>query len=727
MKTIRQHLLVLLSIFPAISLADGELCEPARPAPGLADRQSWPTLPEDAIEITADQARVERDGHGLVSGNVRLRQNDIALLADQAEFDAARQRFSLSGNVVLVSPDLELHGKDARLSSRDQTLSFTGSEFVLPNGAGRGAASRLDTPGEGQIRMEDVSFTTCPVGDDDWLLEASEIRLDRERGSGHARHARLRLKGVPILYAPAFSFPLSNARKSGLLPPRVGQSSRAGTEIEVPLYVNLAPNYDFTFSPTWMSKRGVLYKEEFRYLSPLSNGAMELEYLPNDQVAGDDRILGRVRHQTRWSSGWWASVNAANVSDSHYFEDLGGSQSLSSQTQLERSLQLEYNGPNWSMLARIQDFQTLDDRIEDAQRPYKRMPQLLASGYWPDTVGGAAFRLDTELVHFDRNVGITGTRVNLTPELSLPLGQPSRYLTPTLAWEFTSYSLEGAAPGADTSPSRNTPIFSLDSGLMLERMTAGDRPLISTLEPRIQYVYIPYNNQDALPVFDTGEPDFNLVQLFRRDRFAGPDRVGDTNHLAMGLTARLIDPDNGRQYLAATVGGQYYFKEQRVGFERGGASGGSSSDLFAELNYGFFNRWNLAFGHQWEPEDKITRKTHVRVQYKPSDNRVVNLAYRFNRDTLEQTDLSLSWPVAQGWNAVGRWNYSLKDKSTLDNFVGLQYENCCWGISLVSRRYIAARTGERDSSIMLQLSFKGLSNVGSRVDKMLARGILGYE
>jgi len=352
---------------------------------------------------------------------------------------------------------------------------------------------------------------------------------------------------------------------------------------------------------------------------------------------------------------------------------------------------------------------------------------LMARGYWPDLMLGLSAGLDSELVRFERNLGVTGTRLNVAPRLSLPLGNPGIYLTPTLEWEFTGYTLENTLPGEETNPSRNTPIFSLDSGLVLDRYTGGKRNLISTLEPRMQYVYIPYKRQDDLPIFDTGVPDFNLVQLFRQDRFAGPDRVGDTNHLGAGLTSRLLDPDNGRQYLSATIGGQYYFENQRVTLPGVTPEERNSSDLFAELDFGFFNRWSLGLATQWQPTERVSQKNVVRIQYKPKDDRVINLGYRMQRDELEQTDLSFSWPVGQNWNAVGRWNYSLPDGKTLDSLVGLEYESCCWAIRLVTRRYIASRSGDRDSSIMLQFNFKGLSNLGSPVEKVLAMGILGYE
>jgi len=728
MKTIRQQILLVLLLCPALALADGGVCEvgPQEDDPVLRESEFWPTLPQDAVEITADYAEIQRSGEGKVSGNVRVRHNEQALLADEALFNSEDLSFTLSGNVRLISPTMELTGKDANILNSERRVQFSESEFIML-GVGRGSARHLDAPEKGMVQLEKVSFTTCPVGNDDWLLVADRISLDREQGTGVARGAKFRFKGVPILYSPYFSFPLSDARKSGILIPKVGTSSRTGTEIEVPFYLNLAPNYDFTFSPNWMSKRGVLLQNEFRYISKINQGKLDFDYLPDDKASGDSRKFARVFHQTRWAQGWWATLDATDVSDSAYFEDFGGNTSLTSQTQLERNLQLEYHGPNWSFLGRVQNYQTLDESITPDQQPYTRAPQLMARGYWPDVLMGLTLELDSELVRFERDVGVTGSRLNVVPQVSLPLGTSSMYLTPSIEWEFTGYALENIEPGANRNPVRDTPIFSIDSGVIFDRLIGGTHNLISTLEPRLQYVYIPYRNQDDLPVFDTGVPDVNLVQLFRRDRFAGPDRVGDTNHVTAGLTTRLLDPGSGRQYLAATIGGQIYFEDQIVTLPGILPGTTDSSDLFAKLDYGFFNRWNLGLETQWQPVDRVAQKNVARIQYNPGDRRVLNLAYRMQRDTLEQTDVSFSWPIGEKWNAVGRWNYSLMDNRTLDSLVGVEYESCCWAIRLVSRTYIATRAGQQDNSFMLQFNFKGLSSLGSQADRTLSKSILGYE
>jgi len=280
-------------------------------------------------------------------------------------------------------------------------------------------------------------------------------------------------------------------------------------------------------------------------------------------------------------------------------------------------------------------------------------------------------------------------------------------------------------PGDSTSLSRSVPISSVDTGLVLER-TMANAGRLQTIEPRLLYVNIPYRAQDELPVFDTIQPDLNLVQLYRKNRFLGVDRIGDTEQVSVGVTSRILDVGTGRELMTATIGQTRYFGDQQVTLPGIPVSTLERSDYIAELRFLLFRNVNFDLGHQWGTGDSGTTKSEARLQYRPADNKILNLSYRYRRDSLEQGDLSWSWPVAKRWNFVGRYNFSFRDQATLEQFFGLEYESCCWGLRLVSRRHISTRDGTRDSSFGLQLVLKGMTSVGTAADKLLERGILGY-
>jgi len=531
---------------------------------------------------------------------------------------------------------------------------------------------------------------------------------------------------VPILYLPYLSFPIGETRKSGILTPGIGNTGRSGTEFSVPIYWNIAPNYDALFTPRILTERGLQLNTRFRYMTPRNLGTARLEYLPNDNLLDEDRQLFSLRHRTLLDNGWRILVSGRDASDSQYFEDLGGSLSSASTTHLDRSIRFDYLGDTWKMLARFQDYQTIDPTILEENQPYQRLPQLVARGYWPDQWLGMNYRFDNELVYFEREVGVTGWRFDSMPQAELPLGNAGWFVTPGVAVEHTRYGLSGDPSFTDDRPTRTLPIASLDAGIVLERTVSNSRGWLHTIEPRMLYVHIPHREQSGLPVFDTITPDLNLIQLYRKNRFVGIDRVGDTDQLSIGLTSRVLESRSGKELISATIGQARYLSSRGVSLPGQQESLATSSDYIAEIGLHLYDKWNLSAGHQWSSGQGSTTQSQVRLQYRPERNKIINLEYRYRRGSLEQGDISWSWPLAEQWNFVGRYNYSLRDDTRLEQFFGLEYESCCWGFRLVSRRHISARDGTADSAIAFQLVLKGMSSVGDPADKLLERGILGY-
>jgi len=677
------------------------------------------------ISVSADDADLRRDGVSQLSGDVLISGPGRELRADSAAFDALTQRLRVDGAVVYRDGNLLVRSEDAGFDATAQVIDFRNATFSLPRRPARGGAGSLEVRGDRTIRLREVLYTTCPEGNQDWALRAGDIRLDADTGFGTARNVRIDFLGVPILYTPWITFPITDERKSGFLFPRVGRSERTGEDIAVPYYVNLAPNYDLLLEPRYMTRRGLMIGSEFRYLLRNSSGTAEIEYLPNDQVTGKSRRFSSLYHRSFLGDRWRATLDGADASDGRYFEDLAGGVTATSQTHLDRRLDIEYAGRALRFLARLQAYQTIDDTLLEEERPYRRLPQILLEGRWPDQLLGMDLTMNGELVNFDRSVGVTGWRMDVAPEISRRFGPPGLYLRPSLALQHTRYALDDLLPGQPSSPTRTLPISSLELGAIFERNT-GPGHLLQTLEPRAQFVHIPFRQQDALPIFDTIESDFDLVQLFRSDRYLGADRVGDTDQINLGLTTRVVDERSGRERLRVTLGQTYYTSSQAVALPGATPPSASSSEYIGELGLALADRWRIDLGHQWSSELSATSRSEARLQYRPGEDRVVNISYRFRRDALEQGDVSFSWPASERWSLVGRYNYSLRDNTTLDRFAGVQYRSCCFALRLVARRYISRRTGESDTAITLQIELQGLASVGDPADDFIERGIGGY-
>jgi len=688
--------------------------------------RSTAELAREPIEVSSDDARLGVDGDAQLAGNVVVTQGDRRITADSVAYDAAAGNLSVDGNVEYQDPLLTVRGSSGRYSATEGA-TFTGAEFLLPSRPARGTAGAMTLDTGGQIRLEAVTFTTCPLGDPAWQLRADRIDLDTTARNGVGRGTRVEFKGVPIFYTPWISFPLGTERKSGFLFPGAGYSSRSGAQLSVPWYWNIAPNRDLTFEPVYFARRGVDLAGDFRYLSRRSRGSLDVSWLPDDRLFDDDRSLVSLEHRTELPRGWRFTIDAANVSDTQYFEDFGQGPEGTSIAFVERSAELAYRDANWRLRGAVQDFQTIDIDVAAEDRPYAMLPQLYASA---DFRIGRALQLrygfDAEVINFERNSGVTGWRYEAAPHIGLDWQGAGYFLRPAVAWRSTGYSLEDVAPGIDDSPRRNLPTASLDAGLIFEGATGSRGQRRITLEPRALYVYTPYRNQDDLPVFDTAVPDLNLVQLFRTNRYVGGDRISDANQASFGVTSRILDAASGRQLLAATVGQTVYFEPPRVALPGEVIADRDTSDLIAQLAITAWKNWNADVGVQWNPDASERERMQVQLQYRPAPASVVNLGYRYQRERVDQAEASLAWPVADRWSLFGRYVYSMQDNETLDQFAGFEYRSCCWRFRAVGRRFVSSRTGERDTGIYLQLELSGLASVGSSAVAFLEEAIRGY-
>jgi LPS-assembly protein len=707
---------------PSISFAEES-------PPAAADSPASST--DDRFVIEADEGELNVSGNSVVSGNVTMRQGDKVIRADHLEYDAANGDFKLDGAVEYSSPTLKVRGSNGTYSPA-LGAQFEGTQFELPERNARGAARDMQVDADGKITLEDVSFSTCPVSDMAWQMKSKRIVLDTRARDGTGRGTSVEFKDVPILYLPWISFPIGPQRKSGFLFPNFGASSRNGVQVEVPYYWNIRPNLDFTAEPTYYGKRGVDFSGELRLLTARQRGRLTFNYLPSDNnyvpddPSGDhDRTRVRLEHIAELPGDWRFRIDATDVSDNRYFEDFAQGPEGTSVPFTERLAEATYRDEHWNVRAQVQDFQTVDDELPVVDRPYARTPRVLASGDWGLGLDALDYGFDAEFVNFERNVGVTGWRLDVAPRVGLDWSSPGFFVRPSAGYRYTQYSLQDNAPGTDGAPTRSLPFASLDAGLMFERTSGSRAQRRLTLEPRALYLYTPFREQSDLPLFDTGLPDLNLVQLFRSNRYVGADRVNDANQIAVGVTSRLLDANSGAQYLAVSVGQSYYFEKPRVVLPTEPAATRDTSDFIAQVSLSAYKNWNVEAGLQWNPEDKRAERSQFRLQYRPDGDHVLNLGYRLQRDSLEQAEVSGAWPIGKRWNAYARAVYSLRDNSLLERFAGFEYKACCWRLRAVARRYISSREGTQETGFYLQLELNGLASVGNS-DAFLEHTIRGY-
>ncbi len=695
-------------------------------APPLAEESSAPAA-LSPMEITADYGEGLGSALYTVRGNVLMRRGSQHLEADSAVYDDRSGQVDATGTVRFQQGGFIVSGEAARFDLAAETGEVGLAEYQLLERHARGRADTVVRESATITQLRRASYTTCDPGDLGWELRARRVTLDHAEAVGVARDVTLRFQNVPFLYLPYINFPLNDERKSGLLPPTLGYSDETGVDIGQPVYWNIAPQRDATITPRFLETRGLLTQVEFRYLNPSNHGRINAEYLPSDAVFGNDRGAFSYEHLHRLNARWRADLNYNYVSDSRYLAELGGNLSSASTTHLDRRLDLSYGGAHNLFLARLQDYQTVDDTTPYADRPYQRLPQLVFSGNGPTHPLGGDYALAAELTQFEREQSLTGTRLSLHPSIAWPVERLGYFFVPKAGLRYTGYRLDSAGPGGLEDPQHSVPVYSIDSGLYLERdLRLRARDFRQTLEPRLYYLRVPFRDQSDFPVFDTSAFDFSFAQLFRENRFTGPDRLGDANQLSAGLTSRLLDRGSGREWLRASLGQIYYFEPPRVALPGVTLPARGESDIVGELSARLNAQWTVATSLQWNSDVDDTERAAVQFRYQGAQRQLFNAGYRFRRGELDQTDLSMLWPLQRQWQLIGRWNYSHRDERVLETLAGLQYDSCCWAFRATTRRYVNTTSGDSNRALYLQLELKGLANIGNSVEDLLERGILGY-
>ncbi|PAA10008.1 LPS-assembly protein LptD [Pseudomonas fragi] len=666
----------------------GSYVEPIRP--GMND----PTSKSDAPTfIGAKASRYQQDEQiATLAGDVVMRQGSMQIEADEASLYQAESRGELNGKVRLRDNGALIVGDHADVQLDTGAAKVDNAEYVLHKSRIRGSALYAKRAEDSVIRLKDGTYTTCEPSSNAWQLKGNNITLNPATGFGTATNVTLRVKDIPVFYTPYIYFPIDDRRQSGFLPPSFSSSTDTGFMLVTPYYFNLAPNYDATLYPRYMTKRGLLMEGEFRYLTESSEGQFGAAYLNDDNDDRkrqtdytDKRYMLNWQHKGGLDSRVLTEVDYTKISDPYYFQDLESDQiGVESRDYLNQQGAVSYRGDDYTAKLNVQAYQLA---TVTQITPYDMLPQLTLNGMLPTHPGGLNFAYNTELVRFDRDLktgdftnedntssprldtyvkGLAranGTRLNLAPAMSLPMTTSYGFVTPTLKYMYTQYDLDLDSEGKNTllagenyksSQNRSVPIASIDSGLYFDRNTNWfGTNYRQTLEPRAFYLYVPERNQQDIPVFDTSESTFSYSSLWRDNRFTGSDRVGDENKLSLGLTSRLIE-DNGFERQRISVGQAYYFKDRKVqlpGIDANRKDATSSVSPYAlEYAYRFNRDWRATADYNWDPETRSPRSGSAMMHYQPEDNpnKVVNVGYRYRNDQVRYDQYTGKWIIGGG-------------------------------------------------------------------------------
>lgn len=742
-----------------------------RPARVLALPKADGGKSKPALVLSAQRIDSELDQRASAEGEAELRYGGLLVRADRLNYEMSRDELQASGAVEISRDGNRVRGPSLRLFvQRFEGEFLEPSYFFSLTGAG-GQARRLSFLGDKRMQADVATYSSCPAVEAEgaepaWQLVANRLSMDFETGEGIANGAVLRFQGVPILAAPVLSFPLSGQRKSGWLPPNISLDNRSGLEFGMPYYWNLAPNRDATLTPFLMTRRGPGIDSEFRYLESQHQGEIGLAWLPHDRVAGRGRWALDLHNSGELPAGIDYKLASERVSDDDYWKDLPKRIKSSTSRLLATDLQLERRHEfSWGaavLYAREQRWQVLQgtETASQFESPYQRSPQLgvrlstqadegVLAGYLP---WGRRSRLEGTLeLEYNRfdlpnealsSQTLTGSRVHMLGQLSLPLGGAAWWLTPKLYVNAASYSLDQAMSDGRRTASRSVPGFSVDHGWVFERDTRlFGRAMLQTLEPRLLYVNTAYRNQSALPNFDSAAKDFSIDSIYTENQFSGIDRVSDAHQLTVGATSRWLDANQGEELLRLGLVQRLLFSDQRITTD-GQPLTQSASDLLLLGAAHLDRQWWLENTLQFNAETGRVARTVMRARYSPGPLRTVSTAYRLARGQSEQVELAWQWPLfgaggegrpaAKGgagcsgaWYSAGRLQYSLRDRRFTDSVLGAEYDAGCWILRVGAERLSTGRS-ETNTRLLLQLELVGLSQLGSNALKVLRDNIPGY-
>ena len=685
------------------------------------------------IVVLAQQADIVNDEVASFAGNVDLLHPMARIGADQATVNNSGQQVLASGNIAFVNSQIQVKSNLIALDNDQNNFVMEDTLYRLNTINAQGEASQISIIQDQSLSLSDVTFTSCPMQSQDWLLKASRISVDEGDSFGQAFNTRFYVGGVPVFYLPYFAFPVTSERQSGLLFPTISSSSDNGLDITTPYYWNIAPNVDATLAPRLLTNRGLMLTSELRFLLPQNQGQINLEYLHKDDKNPDEaRYFLRWQQSGKLSDRLEYRIDFNDVNDANHVIDFGSDFYNRADTSLNRYFGLRYIMPNTVFNIELQDFTVLGEQTDN----YRAMPRISShsrfalSRLW-------RFDLNTELTHFtNQNPNLhDATRLHVTPSLTFKYHNSWSDYAAQLSYFATRYRQNVA----EDSPiardvKRNISQLKINGHWHFERpQSLTGSGSIVTLEPQVQYLYTEFAEQSNIGIYDTA-PLFNTVDnLFRGQSFTGLDRITDNNQLTIALASRFVNAQ-GMERASMSLGQIFYFSDSRV---LARDSELNSSSLIADFDFRMSSRWFLKSQIQLASQTDKVERSSTTLEYRRDEYSLLQLNQRYVRnlsnETINQIGLSAAYPLSDRWQWVGRWYHDQEQNRTIETYTGLQYESCCWSIRLVAQRQLLNRyqlDGQRDinnfdSGVSLQFSFKGLSSNQQNAN-MLLDGMFGY-
>ncbi len=724
------------------------------------------------VYIEADQAEITQPRSGIYKGNVDVKQGNRHLQSAEVEVQQQGsgdnvQRYAFArGGFDYRDNQINLLGDDAKIHLNTKDTDVRNAHYQLVDRQGRGSAESVELRDDYRV-MKNATFTSCLQDDHSWSIYADEMRQHVKEEYAEMWHARFKVQGVPVFYTPYLQLPIGDRRRSGLLIPTLGHGSRDGSFYAQPVYWNIAPNLDATLTPKYMSRRGWQLNSEFRYLTTLGEGQIAGEYLGDDRLKDYDsenrkRHLFYWKHNAAFARDWRLDLNYTKVSDKRYFNDFDSAYGSSTDGYADQTGRIAYYQPNYNIAMFVKQFQIFDEVVIG---PYRALPQIDFNYYQNGLFGNKLdFKLFSQAVRFDNDSAQMPTAWRFHGEPSVNTTLSNRYGSMNLEAKLyaTQYQQKKGrsdkAEDVESSVNRILPQLKID----LQSVLASNQTFISgytqTLEPRAQYLFRPYKDQSNIGSklnsqylgfgYDSSLLQQDYFSLFNSRRYSGLDRIASANQVTLGGTSRFFD-ENKEERFNIAVGQTYYLEPSRIDENRDNRTEGSSSSWAIEANWKINDLMRWRGGYQYDPQLGQVSLANTGIEYNPTKNNVVQLNYRYaskeyinqnltaeanryNQD-IKQLGVQVGWELSDHWAIAGRYYQDLALKKPVEQYLGVQYNTCCWSVGVGARRYVTSRQNQKnddifyDHGIGVTFELRGFSHDHKTgIENMMKKGKLPY-
>ena len=724
------------------------------------------------VYIEADQAEITQPRSGIYKGNVDVKQGNRHLQSAEVEVQQQGsgdnvQRYAFArGGFDYRDNQINLLGDDAKIHLNTKDTDVRNAHYQLVDRQGRGSAESVELRDDYRV-MKNATFTSCLQDDHSWSIYADEMRQHVKEEYAEMWHARFKVQGVPVFYTPYLQLPIGDRRRSGLLIPTLGHGSRDGSFYAQPVYWNIAPNLDATLTPKYMSRRGWQLNSEFRYLTTLGEGQVAGEYLGDDRLKDYDsenrkRHLFYWKHNAAFARDWRLDLNYTKVSDKRYFNDFDSAYGSSTDGYADQTGRIAYYQPNYNIAMFVKQFQIFDEVVIG---PYRALPQIDFNYYQNGLFGNKVdFKLFSQAVRFDNDSAQMPTAWRFHGEPSVNTTLSNRYGSMNLEAKLyaTQYQQKKGrsdkAEDVESSVNRILPQLKID----LQSVLASNQTFISgytqTLEPRAQYLFRPYKDQSNIGSklnsqylgfgYDSSLLQQDYFSLFNSRRYSGLDRIASANQVTLGGTSRFFD-ENKEERFNIAVGQTYYLEPSRIDENRDNRTEGSSSSWAIEANWKINDLMRWRGGYQYDPQLGQVSLANTGIEYNPTKNNVVQLNYRYaskeyinqnltaeanryNQD-IKQLGVQVGWELSDHWAIAGRYYQDLALKKPVEQYLGVQYNTCCWSVGVGARRYVTSRQNQKnddifyDHGIGVTFELRGFSHDHKTgIENMMKKGKLPY-